>query len=88
MKEIKFSDHALLKIEILRNHGIIIDKDFVKEGFSNLEKIEQGYRSRLILQRELDQEHVLRIVYEEFVDHILIITLYPARRKRYEKNSI
>ncbi|MGQ9694075.1 MAG: hypothetical protein ACUVWV_04950 [Thermodesulfobacteriota bacterium] len=42
MKEIKFSDHALLKIEILRNHGIIIDKDFVKEGFSNLEKIEHG----------------------------------------------
>lgn len=86
MKEIKFSDHALLKIEILRGHGITIEEDFINGAFEQPDKINRGYKDRFIIQEKWDEEHVLRVVYEEYTDHILIITLYPGRRERYEKD--
>ena len=86
MKEIVFSDHALIKVEILKRHGIILSKDFIKNAITYPDKIDRGYKDRLIAQRGMNSEHVLRIVYEEHSDHILIITLYPARRERYEED--
>jgi uncharacterized protein YutE (UPF0331/DUF86 family) len=86
MKEIKFSEHVLLKIEILKRHGIIIKEDFIKNAIAYPDKIDHGYKDRFIVQKKLDPEHVLRIVYEEYTDYILVITLYPGRRKRYEKD--
>ena len=62
MKEIRFSNHAQLKLEILTSHKIII------------------------AQRRLDEKLVLLVVYREFNAFILIITLYPGRRSRYEKD--
>jgi hypothetical protein len=86
MKEIIFSKHALLKIEILRAHGIIIDQEFVRKALTHPNKIERGYKGRFIAQKKLDDDHVLRTVYEENDEHILVITLYPGRSERYEKD--
>lgn len=61
-KEIRFSQHALLKLE--------------------------GYGGRKIAQGPLDESRVLRVVYEEKGDDIIIVTFYPGRRQRYEKNQI
>jgi hypothetical protein len=52
----------------------------------HLNKIERGYKDRFIAQKKLDEDHVLRIVYEENVEHILVIPLYPGRSERYEKD--
>jgi len=38
------------------------------------------------MKKVLFSEHALRVVYEEYTDYMLIITLYPGRRRRYEKN--
>lgn len=48
------------------------------------DKVEQGYGERKIAQRVFDESHVLRVVYEERGDEILVITVYPGRRSRYE----
>lgn len=86
MKEIVFSDHALLKFEVLQKHGVILDKNFVEGVLRNPSKIERGYKERFIAQGKLDDEHVLRVVYEEHGDHMLVITFYPGRIVRYETN--
>jgi len=86
MKEIIFSNHALRKIEILHKHGIIMTTDFIKNALWSPDKIERGYKERFIAQKKMDDEHVLRVVYEEYADHLLIITLYPGRSGRYEKD--
>ena len=86
MKEIIFSKHALLKVEILKAHGIIFNQEFVINALMHPNKIERGYKDRFIAQKKLDDDHVLRIVYEEYLEHILVITLYPGRSQRYEKN--
>lgn len=86
MKKVLFSEHALFKVEVLKRHSLVLSKDFIENVVLNSDKIDKGYKGRLIAQKKLDNEHVLRVVYEEYTDYMLIITLYPGRRRRYEKN--
>ncbi|NJL39693.1 MAG: DUF4258 domain-containing protein [Leptolyngbyaceae cyanobacterium RM2_2_4] len=86
MKEVRFSDHARLKMEILANHSLAIAPEFVIETVRSPDKLETGEENKLIAQKCLDENLVLRVVYREFNTFILIITLYPGRRSRYEKD--
>jgi hypothetical protein len=85
MKEIRFSDHARLKMEILASHTVYIDQDFVVGTVRSPDKIVIE-EDKFIAQKRLDENLVLRVVYREFNAFILIITLYPGRRSRYEKD--
>jgi hypothetical protein len=73
-------------MEILASHGISIDPDFVIETVRSPDKLETGEAEKLIAQKRLDENLVLRVVYREFNAFIVIITLYPGRRARYEKD--
>jgi hypothetical protein len=84
-KEIRFSEHAELKLEILASHDVIIDLDFVIEVVRSPDKLEQA-DDKLIAQKRLTDELVLRVVYRDFNAFIVIITLYPGKRSRYEKD--
>ncbi|MGA9381216.1 MAG: DUF4258 domain-containing protein [Phormidium sp.] len=86
MKEIRFSDHALLKMEVLASHEITINQDLVIETVRSPDKLEIGEEDKLIAQKRLNENLVLRVVYREFNAFILIITLYPGRRSRYEED--
>ncbi len=86
MKEVRFSDHAQLKMEVLASHEVTINPDFVIETVRSPDKLETGEEDKLIAQKRLDENLVLRVVYREFNTFILIITLYPGRRSRYEKD--
>jgi hypothetical protein len=85
MKEIRFSNHAQLKLRVLANHAVTIDSAFVMETIRSPDKLETG-EDKLIAQKRLNDNLVLRVVYREFSAFILIITLYPGRRSRYEKD--
>ena len=86
MKEIRFSGHAQLKMEVLASHELTIDPDFVIETVRSPEKLETREENKLIAQKQLDKNLVLRVVYREFSTFIFIITLYPGRKSRYEKD--
>ncbi len=86
MKEIEFSNHAELKIKVLKQHRVEVNEDFIKQAVISPDKVEKGYKGRMVAQKRLDERHVLRVVYEDKPEHILIITLYPGRRERYEKD--
>lgn len=81
---IVYSDHAIAKIEILRRHGIDVDKEIIEKIIADPEKLDFGYMNRFIAQRKIDHKHVLRVVYEEKNNYILIITIYPGKFKRYD----
>jgi len=86
MKKIVFSLHALNKIQILSNHQIFVEKNLIMKIITKPDRIESGYKNRLVAQGMLDDKHVLRIVCEESEEEIKIITMYPGRRSRYEKD--
>ncbi len=84
--EIEFSLHSLLKIELLKSHGINVSKETIEDIIRNPDRIEIGYKERLIAQKDFDDRRVLRIVYEPMPEKIYVITIYPGRRSRYEKD--
>jgi hypothetical protein len=52
---------------------------------SNPQKIETAYLNRKIAQGVLGERHVIRVVFEEMDNMMLVITVYPAGRRRYSE---
>ena len=74
----------MVKFEVLAAQGIRLDEQIVMEVVRNPVTVDQGYGSRLIAQAGLDDDKVLRVVYEQAEEEILVVTFYPGRRSRYE----
>lgn len=85
MKEIRFSDHAKSKIDILANHGVTLVQEFIIDTIRKPDKIEKLPEQKIIYQRKLNENLVLPVVCREVSAFILVITLYPGKRSRYEK---
>ena len=60
----------------------------IKNVVLNPNYIEKWYKNRTVAQKKFSEEHVIRVVYEPIGGVIKIITVYPGRRDRYEKNKI
>ncbi|RJP20177.1 MAG: DUF4258 domain-containing protein [Candidatus Omnitrophota bacterium] len=84
MKPIRFTKHAEEKFLLLAKHGCMITRSQVLEILRNPERVIDGYKGRHIAQGNHDQDHVLRIVYEDTELEITVVTFYPARSSRYE----
>ncbi len=82
MKEIRFSDHAKSKIDILANHGVTLVQEFIIDTIRKPDKIEKLPEQKIIYQRKLNENLVLRVVCREVSAFILVITLYPGKRSR------
>jgi hypothetical protein len=39
---------------------------------------------RMIAQRRINERHVLRVIYRQEGEDLVVITFYPGRRERYE----
>ncbi len=76
---IEFSMHSLEKIGLLKSHGIAVSKELIENVVRNPDRIDTGYKGRLIAQNKFDDTHD---------DRIYIITVYPGRRSRYEKDQV
>ncbi|MBC8386659.1 MAG: DUF4258 domain-containing protein [Actinobacteria bacterium] len=84
MKKIIFSNHLIEKIKILNKHGFQINKKMVVDIMKNPDKIINGYKDRKIAQKIIDERHFIRIIFMEYLGSKRIITVYPAKRSRYE----
>jgi hypothetical protein len=53
--------------------------DVSKENVENVvrtpDRIDKGYKERLIAQKRVDGTHVLRVIYETLPDKIYVVTL-------------
>ncbi len=84
MKEVRFSAHSPLKMEILKRHGISINPEFVIKVIQSPDKLDYEIYDKRVAQKRLNANLVLRVVYREFSTFVFVITLYPGRRSRYE----
>ena len=82
--KVKLSDHVYDKLEILKERGFPIIENQVIDCLTNPDTILDGYRGRKIAQKNIDEKHLLRVVFEMKGDCLRAITVYPARRERYE----
>ena len=82
-KPVRFIDHAIYRLGLANAQGFNLSPEAVIELVYQPDSIVPGDRGRYIIQSALDDIYMLRVVVEEDGD-IVIITLYPARRDRYE----
>ncbi len=85
-EEIRFSDHFESKINLLADWGISISKELIIETIRSPDKVERLGEDKIVAQQGLNERLVVRVVYREFQAFILVITVYPGRRSRYEKD--
>ena len=86
MKRIVYIPHVFDKIEMLQRHGFVVTTDMIEQVVRHPERLEPGRQGRMVAQHGVSVRHVLRVVYEE-LDHLIIVTtLYPGRKDRYESN--
>ncbi|NMG83380.1 MAG: DUF4258 domain-containing protein [Methanosarcinales archaeon] len=81
---IKYTSHAEIKFDILKRYGINYLKSQIEDVLQNPEKVEDSRKNRKIAQKQVNSKHLIRVVYEEKDNDLVVITFYPARRKRYE----
>ena len=86
MREIRLSEHARKKIELLASRNIEVSEQFVIETIQSPTKVESIEEGKMVAQRPLNDRLVLRVVYREFDAFVLAITVYPGRKSRYERN--
>lgn len=70
------------KLSRLMDVGVSREK--LEDVLLNPEKVEPGYAGRKIAQGALTSELVLRVVYERLGQEILVITVYPGSKRRYQ----
>jgi hypothetical protein len=84
-KQIKFSQHSLLKIEVLAQHGINITQEYIIDVINSPDQVESSGKGKITAQKRINGL-VLRVIYQEYSAFIIIITVYPGRSSRYENN--
>ena len=82
--KIRYTSHAKRKFDILKRYGINYTKSQIEDVLKNPEKVEGSRKNRKVAQKQISSNLLIRVVYEEKNNDMLIITFYPARRKRYE----
>ena len=83
-KNVTFTRHAEWKIKLLAFHGFKVSKHDIENILNSPDRVRSGYHGRRIADKVFTQRHWLCIVFEEYSEERRVITLYPARRDRYE----
>ena len=81
--KIIFTKHAELKFRDLEEQGFKIAKGQVEDALNMPENVIGSAKGRLIIQRAIDETHMIRVIYEKQEDSIRVITFYPTRRRKY-----
>jgi len=69
---------------MLERHGFKIEKEYIVNAVRSPDKVVKGSKGRLIAQKAYDEKHLIRVIYEVRGGNAVVVTLYPARRGRYE----
>jgi len=64
-----FTRYAELKFEVLGRHGFKVTKRQVEETVTKPEKVTPGRKGRLIAQRAISENYLIRVVYEQDKDY-------------------
>ncbi len=79
-----FTKHAQHKLRKVKQAGFSVSENKVEQTIINPIKVENREDGTYIATTLLDKTHVLRVVYRQENDIIIVITFYPGRRKVYE----
>jgi hypothetical protein len=82
---IHFTRHANDKFAVLKRHGVVVGRELILRILKKPDNIDYSRLPLFIAQGAFDTEHVLRVVFKQEGEDVVIITFYPARKIKYEE---
>jgi len=76
--------HAEEKFELLKRHGFEVTRKQVEETLTGPDIVIHQAKGRVIAQKGISERHVLRVIYRQEGEDLVVITFFPGRRERYE----
>lgn len=83
-RPIRFTDHALDKLRQERERGFDVDEALAMEILLQPDQLTPARAGRRFAQSPVDERHLLRVLFEEEGQGLVIITVYIGARKQYE----
>ena len=84
MHGIVYTRHAEEKFELLKRHGFEVTRNQVEETLTGPDVVIDQGKGRMIAQKGISKRHVLRVIYRQEGEDLVVITFFPGRRERYE----
>ena len=87
--KVVFTKHAKKKFKNLAKLGFVISRKDVLSTIHTPEHVDhESDRPKIIVSRQINQKYIIRVVFKNEGDIIIVITFYPTRKGRYyEKTS-
>lgn len=82
VSRVRFTKHAVQKLEVVKHYGFEISREQVIETVLNPWRLDRRDEQYFAIKR-LNSRYALRVVYEKRKDYLVVITFYPVRRERY-----
>jgi len=83
-RPIRITDHALQRLEQERERGFDVSKELSIEILMRPFQVVPARDSRMFAQSPIDDRHLLRVLFEEENEGLVIITVYIGARRQYE----
>ena len=83
-RPIRFTDHAIDKIKQERERGFEVDQHLAMEILLHPNQVLPARAGRIFAQSPIDERHLLRVLFEEEPEELVIITVYVGSRRQYE----
>ena len=84
MTRVTYTRHAEEKFELLKRHGFEVTRKQVEETLTSPDMMISQAKGKMIAQKRISERHVLRVIYRQEGEDLVVITFYPGRRERYE----
>lgn len=81
---IRYTQHARYKFDVLERHGFPVTEQQVADVLMRPDRVVSQPGNRYIAQKCVTEDHVLRVIYRQEGEDLVVITFYPGRRERYE----
>ena len=83
-KQIIFTAHATIKLQVLKRHGFKVEKEDVVDAVKYPDKVVKGRKGRFVAQKVYNEKHLIRDICAVRDENAVVVTFYPAKRERYE----
>ena len=81
---IRITDHALEKLRGEIEKGFNVSEQLAIDILRHPYQVVPARGSRQFAQSPIDERHLLRVLFEEDADGLVIITVYVGSRRQYE----
>jgi hypothetical protein len=83
-RPVRFTDHALHKVRGRKGGGFDVSEDLAMKIPLHPHRTEPARAGRMFAQSPIDERHLLRVLFEEESDGLVIIAVYVGARRQYE----